>query len=91
MSALKHASVSGFGLVALHAYTCLEELERGQLRWVLPNWNAGAAQLSLIAPSRNGQPQAEIALQDFLPVKFLAVLAALRESKLLGQVRDKKN
>ncbi|MFK7861552.1 MAG: LysR substrate-binding domain-containing protein [Granulosicoccus sp.] len=70
MSTLKHAAASGAGLVALPAYTCREELKRGQLRRVLTHWHAGAAQLSLVSPTRKGQPQAVVALRDFLLARF---------------------
>ena len=70
MSTLKHAAVSGVGIVALPAYTCREELASGKLRRVLANWHAGIAQLSLVAPTRKGQPQAVVALQNFLLAEF---------------------
>lgn len=75
MSTLKHAAASGAGVVALPAYTCREEVERGQLRRVLSDWHAGAAQLSLLAPSRKGRPQAVVALQEFLLAGFADVVA----------------
>lgn len=80
MSTLKHAAASGAGIVALPAYTCREELEGGQLRRVLPNWHAGAAQLSLVAPTRKGQPQAVVALQDFLLAELADIVATPDES-----------
>ena len=75
MSTLKYAAASGAGLVALPAYTCREELKRGQLRRVLSNWHAGAPQLSLVAPTRKGQPQSVVAFQDFLLAEFADVVA----------------
>lgn len=81
MSTLKHAAASGAGLVALPAYTCREELARGQLRRVLSNWHAGAAQLSLVAPTRKGQPQAVVALQDFLLAEFADSVATPEASQ----------
>ena len=75
MSTLKHAAASGAGLVALPAYTCRKELDHGQLRRVLSNWQAGAPQLSLVAPSRKGQPQAVVAMQEFLLAEFADVVA----------------
>lgn len=75
MSTLKHAAASGAGIVALPAYTCREELESGQLRRVLPNWHAGVAQLSLVAPIRKGQPQSVIALQEYLLAEFASAVA----------------
>lgn len=78
MSTLKHAAASGAGIVALPAYTCRDELKRGRLRRVLSDWHAGAAQLSLVAPTRKGQPQAVVALQDFLLAGFADVVATPR-------------
>ena len=75
MSTLKHAAVCGAGIVALPAYTCREELGSGQLRRVLSTWHAGIAQLSLVAPTRKGQPQAVVALQDFLLSEFADFVA----------------
>lgn len=75
MSTLKYAAASGAGIVALPAYVCREELESGQLRRVLSNWHAGAAQLSLVAPIRKGQPQSVVALQDFLIAEFANAVA----------------
>ncbi len=75
MSTLKHAAASGAGLVALPAYTCAEELQSGQLQRVLSSWHAGVAQLSLVAPTRKGRPQAVVALQDFLLAQFSATVA----------------
>ncbi len=75
MSTLKCAAAGRAGLVSLPAYTCREELERRQLRRVLSTWHAGAPQLSLVAPTRKGQPQAVIAMQDFLLTEFANVVA----------------
>lgn len=76
MSTLKHAAICGAGIVALPAYTCREEIESGVLRRVLPDWHAGVAQLSLLAPARKGQPQAVLALQDFLLTEFAGSVAS---------------
>ena len=70
MATLKHAAALGLGIVALPAYTCREEVARGELQRVLPDWHVGRAQLSLVAPSRQGRPQAVIALQNFLLAEF---------------------
>lgn len=76
MSTLKHAAASGAGVVALPAYTCRDELERGELRRVLSSWHAGIRQLSLIAPNRKGQPRAVVAMKDFLLDQFAHAVAA---------------
>ena len=75
MSTLKHAAVQGVGIVALPSYACREELASGELRRVLPSWHAGVAQLSLVAPTRKGQPQAVLALQEFLLAHFADAVA----------------
>lgn len=82
MSTLKCAAAGGAGIVALPAYTCRDELERGQLQRVLSKWHAGAHQLSLVAPSRKGQPQAVIALQNFLLAEFTQAVAAPKKSQV---------
>ena len=75
MSTLKHAAVCGVGIVALPSYTCRDELNRGSLRRVLPEWHAGTAALSLVTPNRKGQPQSVIAVRDFLLERFAASVA----------------
>ncbi len=84
MSTLKHAAANGVGIVALPAYVCREEVESGQLRRVLQDWHAGAAQLSLVAPARKGQPQSVVALQDFLLAEFADTVAAPGVSRSPG-------
>lgn len=84
MSTLKCAAAGGAGLVALPAYTCREELERGQLRRVLSNWRAGAPQLRLVAPNRKGQPHAVVAFQEFILAEFAGVVAAPAVSQASG-------
>ena len=75
MSTLKHAAARSVGIVALPAYTCRDEVARGELQRVLPDWHAGAAQLSLVAPSRQGRPQAVVALQNFLLAEFAGAVS----------------
>lgn len=66
MGALKHAAEKGLGLVSLPAYVCREELAEGTLVRVLPEWISGKARLSLMMPSRKGQPASVKALADYL-------------------------
>jgi len=66
MSTLKQAASNGLGIVSLPAYTCRDELDRGSLVRVLPEWVAGTAQLSLLMPSRRGQSPGVRALADYL-------------------------
>lgn len=66
MSTLKRAAIEGLGIVSLPAYTCREEIGAGSLVRVLPDWNAGNAQLSLLMPSRKGQSPAVRTLSEFM-------------------------
>lgn len=66
MSTLKTAAIKGLGIVSLPAYTCRNEVEAGLLTRVLPEWTTGKAQLSLLTPSRRGQPPSVQALSDYL-------------------------
>jgi len=84
MSTLKCAAAGGAGLVALPAYTCRQELELGQLQRVLSNWHAGTPRLSLVAPSRKGQPKAVVALQEFLLAEFADAVRAPEVSQAPG-------
>ncbi len=76
MSTLKSAAAAGTGVVALPAYTCRDDLARGRLRRVLPDWHAGNAQLSLVSSTRKTKPQAVSALQAFLFEKFADTVVA---------------
>lgn len=80
MSTLKHAALAGAGIVALPAYTCREEVISGELQRVLPHWHAGVAQLSLVAPSRRGQPQVVVALRNYLLSEFAEAVAGQVET-----------
>lgn len=70
MGTLKYAAERGLGLVSLPAYVCREELAEGTLVRVLPEWITGKAQLSLMMPSRKGQPASVKSLADFLLENF---------------------
>ncbi len=66
MVTLKRAAKDGLGIVALPAYLCEEEVVRGELKHILPDWSAGNAEVSLLMPSRRGVLPAVQALADFL-------------------------
>lgn len=66
MATLKHAASQGLGIVSLPAYTCRDDINNGSLVRVLPDWNAGKAQLSLLMPSRKGQSPVARRLSDYL-------------------------
>ncbi|MBB3048243.1 DNA-binding transcriptional LysR family regulator [Litorivivens lipolytica] len=63
---LKRAAIDGHGIVALPAYLCRPEVERGELIRLLPDWTAGDAEVSLLLPSRRGLMPAVSALADYL-------------------------
>lgn len=66
MSTLKSAAAEGLGIVSLPAYTCRKEIAQGSLVRVLPDWDSGKAQLSLLTPSRKGQSPSVRAFGDYL-------------------------
>ncbi len=66
MSSLKSAATNGLGVTNLPSYVCRQELDSGALIHVLPNWNVGRAQLSLLAPSRHGQSLAVQTFKNYL-------------------------
>ncbi|UJR85323.1 LysR substrate-binding domain-containing protein [Sandaracinus amylolyticus] len=68
-SLLLAAASEGLGIVALPRYMCRDELERGALREVLPEWQVGDHRLTLLAPSRRGQLPAVRALADHLAIE----------------------
>ncbi|MBE1300165.1 MAG: LysR family transcriptional regulator [Alteromonadaceae bacterium] len=66
MGTLKQAAIEGLGIVSLPAYVCRQEIDTGALVRVLPDWVSGKAQLSLMMPSRKGQPISVRVLADYL-------------------------
>ncbi|SMF17006.1 transcriptional regulator, LysR family [Alteromonadaceae bacterium Bs31] len=66
MSTLKHAAIEGLGIVSLPAYACREEVTKGLLVRVLPDWVSGKAQLSLLLPSRRAQSPSVRTLSEYL-------------------------
>ncbi|MEE2525637.1 LysR substrate-binding domain-containing protein [Hyphobacterium sp. HN65] len=76
MVTLKEVAADGMGIVALPAYVCRPDVERGRLMRVLPNWTAGDAQLSLLMPSRRGLPPAVEAFAGFLREAVPVICAA---------------
>ena len=66
MGTLKQAAMEGLGLVSLPAYVCRQEIHEGTLTRVLPDWITGKAQLSLMMPSRKGQPASVKVLAEYL-------------------------
>ena len=69
---LKTAAEAGIGIVALPAYLCEAEVRRAKLVRVIPQWTAGYATISLLAPSRRGFLPSIRALWNFLALEFEA-------------------
>lgn len=66
MGTLKQAAIGGLGIVSLPAYVCRQEIGDETLVRVLPGWITGKAQLSLMMPSRKGQPASVKVFADYL-------------------------
>ncbi len=86
MATLKQAAGEGLGIVALPAYTCRDELASGRLIRLLPEWDAGQANLSLVMPRRSGVAAPVLALQTFLQTE-LADHLAMPQSAAFSQRR----
>ena len=76
MSTLKQAAISGMGIVALPAYTCREEIMQNTLIRILPDWNAGIAELTLLLPTRKGLSGQAQMLRDYLLKEVATHLAS---------------
>lgn len=74
MVTLMEAAAEGLGVAALPAYVCRGEVESGRLKRLLPAWTAGAPELSLLMPSRRGNPPQVDAMVAFLRAELPAVL-----------------
>ena len=70
MATLKLAAKEGIGVVALPAYTCRAEVASGELVRVLPEWDAGKANLSLVMPGRSGLTAPVLAFKEFLQAEL---------------------
>ena len=60
------AALQGIGIAWVPEQTCVEELRRGSLRVVLPEWGLPQGILHIVYPSRRGMLPAVRALVDFL-------------------------
>jgi DNA-binding transcriptional LysR family regulator len=76
MVTLTTAARRGLGIVALPCYLVAADLAAGRLRRVLPDWTAGDATLTVLAPSRRYQLPAVRAFIDFLAAELPPALAA---------------
>ncbi|EHK75267.1 LysR family transcriptional regulator [Sinorhizobium meliloti CCNWSX0020] len=75
MIALKEAACADLGVAALPGYICLDEIEAGKLRQILPGWIAADARMSALIPYRNGLLPAVRSLVDFLAAEVPKVTA----------------
>lgn len=66
MVTLKQAAAAGLGVVALPVYTCVEDVAAGRLSRLLPEWNAGLPEISLLMHGRRGNPPQVDAIAAFL-------------------------
>lgn len=66
LSTLKTATAAGLGIVALPGYVCRKELLAGELVYVLPDWLAADAQISLLKPTSRGALPVVRALAEYL-------------------------
>ncbi len=66
MVTLKSNARAGLGIVALPGYVCREEVRRGELVRVLPEWVAEDSTISALVPSRRGMSAAVRAFLDHL-------------------------
>lgn len=67
---LKRAAEAGFGVVALPAYICREEIRSGRLQRVLPDWIAADSKISALMPHRRGITAAARAFIDHIAAAF---------------------
>ncbi len=75
MVTLKQAAAAGLGVVALPAYVCTEDIATGRLSRVLPDWTAGAPEISLLMHERRGNPPQVDALAAFLRQELPGVVS----------------
>jgi len=66
MFALRKAALLDLGITQLPDYLCRDDLMRGRLERVLPDWNAVASIATLLTPSRRGTAPPVKALVGFL-------------------------
>lgn len=66
MFALKHAALEGLGLALLPEMICQDEIRRGLLKVLLPEWASGQGEVQAAFASRRGMLPAVRAFVDFL-------------------------
>jgi DNA-binding transcriptional LysR family regulator len=73
---LKKAAEDCFGIVALPAYVCRQEVRAGSLRRVLPDWVAADSSITALMPGRGGLTAAARAFIDHLARHFSQAVKA---------------
>ncbi|MCY0985726.1 LysR substrate-binding domain-containing protein [Nannocystis sp. ILAH1] len=75
MVSLKSNAKAGLGIVALPGYVCRDEVQRGELVRVLPDWHADESTISALMPGRHGMSAGLRAFIDHLADGFPAAVA----------------
>jgi DNA-binding transcriptional LysR family regulator len=75
MVTLKSTAQAGLGIVALPGYVCRDEVQRGDLVRVLPDWVAEESTISALMPSRRGMSASVRAFLDHLAEGFPAAVS----------------
>jgi DNA-binding transcriptional LysR family regulator len=70
MLSLKHAAISGLGIVALPGYVCRDDVRSGVLRQVLCGWIADDTTLTALMPYRQGLLPSVRAFVDHLAAEL---------------------
>lgn len=70
MVSLRSAALAGLGVVELPSLMISEQLEKGQLITLLPQWNSKPGIIHIVYPSRRGQIPVVRLLIDFLAEHF---------------------
>ena len=76
MAGLKEMAKAGLGVTALPAFVCREEISKGQLTRILPEWSAGTSTLSALIPESRGALPAVRVFLDHLAATLPRVLQA---------------
>lgn len=71
---LLRAAVAGLGIACLPLALCGPDLETGALRRVLPGWDAGGADITILTPPRRGRLPAVRAVVDALAADLPATM-----------------
>lgn len=82
--ALATAVRAGAGIAALPASFCNDDIRRGELVRVLPDWHAGMLTISTLLPSNHGVLPAVRTLLDYIAKKLPAVVTGTSKREPFG-------